>query len=88
MSWTGWRFAHPDIPTEPPDPQAVYLYVSGEALQRNQTSPLQPGEFAVVDATTLSVRLPDTLAPGSVVPVRVGVRGAFSAPRWLGVWNS
>jgi hypothetical protein len=85
VNWTGWRFAHPDIPVEPPDPQAVYLYVNGELLERNQSTPLQPGQFEVVDAGTLSVRLPDTLVAGSIVPVRVGVRGAFSAPRWLGV---
>lgn len=85
-TWTGWRFQDPDIPTDEGDPRAVRLYI-GETLMARHTdaTPLDPGEYTIVDASTLQVRLPTDLAPGSTVPVRVGVRGAWSTPMWLEV---
>jgi len=44
-----------------------------------------PGEFAVVDASTLEAWLPDTLQTTRVLPVQVWVTSAASAPRWLRV---
>lgn len=75
--WNGWLFEHERIPTEPSDPGSLRLYI-GEHIVGSP-------DLVIVDASTLQVTLPSTLVPGTVVPVRVAVRGAVSAPRWLEV---
>jgi hypothetical protein len=85
VTWTGWLFQHADIPTDDNDPRAVHVFLDERALALDTDGTLEPGEFTVTDATTLDLRLPADLVPGSVVAVRVGVRGAWSAPRWLGI---
>ena len=75
--WTGWLFANARIPTEERDPGALRVYVAGQLVDL--------ADVVVVDPGTLQVTLPDTLALGSVVTVQVAVRGAFSAPQWMGV---
>ena len=85
VTWTGWLFQHADIPTDDNDARAVHVFLDERALALDTDGTLDPGEFTVTDATTLDARLPADLAPGSVVAVRVGVRGAWSSPRWLGI---
>ncbi len=85
VTWTGWLFQHADIPTDDNDPRAVHVLVDQAALVLDTDGTLDPGEFSVTDPTTLDARLPSDLVPGSVVAVRVGVRGAWSSPQWLGV---
>jgi hypothetical protein len=75
--WTGWLFAHERIPLDERDPGSLRVYVAGQLVD--------PADVVVVDPRTLQVTLPPTLASGSVVTVQVAVRGAFSAPQWLGV---
>jgi hypothetical protein len=83
VSWSGWRFVHESIPADSRDPRAVRLYVGDRLLNAVTLAP-QPGEFRIVDAGTLEVRLPSDLSAGLWL-VRVGVRGVFGAPRWLEV---
>ena len=86
LTWTGWRFLHGDIPTAEGHPHAVHVYVGDRLLRlRTRAGALLPGELRVTSATALSVRLPDDLGRGALLPVRVGVRGAFSAPLWLAI---
>ena len=85
VTWTGWLFQHADIASDDNDPRAVHVYVDERALALHIEGAFEAGEFIVTDATTLDVILPADLAPGSVVAVRVGVRGAWSAPQWLGI---
>jgi hypothetical protein len=83
ITWTGWRFAHASIPTDTRDPRALRLYV-GDRLLTTVVGAPQPGELRIVDASTLDVHLPADLTRGLAL-VRVAVRGAYSAPRWLEV---
>jgi hypothetical protein len=85
VTWSGWLFQHPDIPTDDNDARAVHVFLDQTALVLDTDGTLDPGEFTVTDPRTLDVRLPSDLVPGSMVAVRVGVRGAWSSPRWLGV---
>ena len=85
VTWTGWLFQHADIPTDDNDSRAVHVIVDQAALLLDTNGVLDPGEFTVTDPRTLDVRLPSDLVPGSVVAVRVGVRGAWSSPQWLGI---
>lgn len=90
FTWTGWRFTGTGthvIPTDRTDPRAVGLLIGGIALEKIDAPavPANPGEFRVVDATTLSGFLPDALAVGSIVPVQVRVNGVASTPLWLEV---
>jgi hypothetical protein len=84
-TWTGWRFQHAAIPTEASDPRAVRLIIGETLMTRDTDATIDPGEYTIVDESTLTLRLPTDLPSGSVVPVRVGVRGTWSAPMWLGV---
>lgn len=74
------------VPAFTTDPEAVKLYVGANTLTRvaDGGAPAA-GEFSVMSETRIDLRLPATEQPGAVVPVRVSVNGAVSAPRWLGV---
>ncbi len=90
----GHIFRHPNL-----DGSDIKVVVGPLELPRETTGTLQPGHFEVVDGTTLlpPVVLDDTtrpfvirfrladgsLAPGDVVPLRVMIRGAENAPRWV-----
>lgn len=46
---------------------------------------LADGEYAIVSESTIEARLPAAQPSGTFVPVRVTIRGAESAPRWVQV---
>ncbi len=81
LAMTGWLFEHADIPVAEDDPDAVQLYFDDRRLGRGAN----PGEFTITGASSLSVRLPLDVASNRLLLVRVAVRGAWSAPRWLEV---
>lgn len=83
--WTGWLFQHDAIPTDENDPRAVHLYVGDTRMVLDADGVVDPGEYTIDSPTRLTVTLPLDLVPGTVVVVRVGVRGAWSAPRWVGI---
>jgi hypothetical protein len=76
----GAIFQHPDLASD-----AVAVYVSDARLDGGTAGALNPGEFAVLDAATIAVRLPAGLTPGEALPVRVFVNGAESPPWWVEV---
>jgi hypothetical protein len=59
--------------------------IASEQLVAGTAGSLQPGQFAVTSETAIEVRLPAGLVSGDSVPVRVTIRGAESAPRWVKV---
>jgi hypothetical protein len=62
----------------------VRLFVGDEELERVDTSPaLGSGRFRVVDAGEIRFRHTATATPRAVVPFRLLIRGAESAPRWV-----
>lgn len=77
---TGGLFAHPDIL-----PGAVRAYLGAARLSEGDFTNLQEGEFGVEDATTLHARLPNGLASGERLSLRLIVNGAETAPRWVRV---
>jgi len=81
LALTGWLFEHPDIPVAEDDPDAVQLYLDDRRLGRGAN----PGEFTITGPTSLGMRLPLDVAAGRLLLLRVAVRGAWSAPRWLEV---
>jgi hypothetical protein len=46
---------------------------------------LLPGQYAILTESSIEARLPSGLVSGTFVPVRVTIRGAESAPRWVKV---
>jgi hypothetical protein len=74
---TGHVFQHADL-----GPEAVEVYAGPDRLAVGTVGSLSPGEFAVVDAATLEIRLPGTAASGEQVPVRIVVAGAEAPPQW------
>jgi hypothetical protein len=97
FTFTGWRFTGSEdasigtdayvVPRNGADPRSVGLLIGGIALEKIDLPdvPANPGEFGVVDATTLSGLLPASLTVGSIVPVQVRVNGVASTPQWLEV---
>lgn len=77
---TGFLFQDPDLGTDD-----VQVYVSDQRLTLTTTTPPPAGEFAIVNPTTLSLRLPSGLTSGDTVPVRVIIAGAESSPQWVQV---
>lgn len=77
---TGAVFQAPDL-----DAENVEVFVGAERLPVGTAGTLDPGEHAVVDASTIEVRLPAGLASGEAVPFRVVINGAESAPAWVTV---
>lgn len=65
----------------------ILLFAGGERLMRSTTNPPPAGTFYTPAAppaatTTLRFRLPAGTAGGTLVPIRLVVRGAESEPRW------
>ncbi len=75
---TGTLFEHPDFP-----PEAVVVHIAENRLAGGAAGSLDPGQYAVVDATRIEVRLPAGLLSGQVLLFRLIVNGAESAPRWV-----
>lgn len=69
---------------------AVQLFVGADRLARITPNPPPPappnppgaGQFQVISDTALQFRVPATAVSGTLVPIRVVVRGVESAPRW------
>lgn len=78
LTVTGATFQHPDLL-----PSAVKVYVGDVQLVPGAAGGLGPGQMAIVDATTLELRLPAGALPGRPLPLRVLVNGSESAPRWV-----
>jgi len=76
---TGGLFAVP----LPAPPLVVRVSILGVALVEVAPGPLQPGEFTVVDAATLELRLPVEAVSGQWAPVRVVINGSESPPAWV-----
>lgn len=79
LTVTGFRFAHADIAAED-----VEVYISADPLVSGTEGALNPGEYAITDDSTLTLRLPTGTASG-FVPFRLIVKGAESAPSWVEV---
>ncbi len=79
LTVNGFRFEHADIETE-----NVAVYLAAEELTSGSAGALNPGEYAITDASTLTLRLPAVTASG-FVPFRLIINGAESAPAWVEV---
>lgn len=65
----------------------IMVFAGAARLARVSTGPPGPGEFFTPSSppaarTTLRFRFPAGAAPGSLLPLRIVVRGAESPPRW------
>jgi hypothetical protein len=94
--WTieGYIFKDPSPPSPPPPgaPPAipaiseVQVYVGVFKLELNKTGSIKAGEFRIVNASELKLRLPTTLDLNQQNhPIRVFVNGAESPPEWIDV---
>jgi hypothetical protein len=78
---TGYAFQH----GTPPKNLRVQVYVGDSRLTERATGVPSAGEFAVLDAMNLRLRLPGGLSSGEWVPLRIFVEGAESPPEWIQV---
>jgi hypothetical protein len=77
----GGVFQHPEVAAV-----NVRLFVGSEAVPLEPTVSLTPGHFEIVSPTQLRFRFPLAgVVAGEVLPLRVLVNGAESAPRWVRV---
>ena len=65
----------------------IVLYIGSERLDpRVPPAALLPGQFEVLNATTVRFRFPvPKLVSGTQVPLRLMIRGAENAPLWVPV---
>ncbi|MDQ3546107.1 MAG: hypothetical protein M3429_06270, partial [Verrucomicrobiota bacterium] len=76
---TGTAFQDAAIPIE-----AVEVFVGSNKLPLKGAGPLNPGEFEVLNATTLQFRYPISgIAANETVPFRLIMNGTESAPYWV-----
>jgi hypothetical protein len=83
---TGYGFAETDASQPPFPPDALQMTVGDTVLTQRPTPPppaLQPGEFAVIDPGTITLRLPAGLPAGQPASLRLFVMGAESPPQWF-----
>jgi hypothetical protein len=65
-------------------PDAVEVFVGPHKVPPKAAGLLNPGEFEVIDPATLHFRYPIAgILPGAVVPFRLIINGAESAPNWV-----
>jgi hypothetical protein len=62
----------------------LQVFIGGERLARVAiaTAPTA-GKFRVLDASTIEFAMPASIASGTVIPIRVVVRGTESGPFWV-----
>jgi hypothetical protein len=75
----GSLFEHADI-----EAKDVEVFLGAERLVAGTAGSLNPGEYAVIDATHLELQLPTGVAPGHV-PFRLLINGAESPPSWVNI---
>jgi hypothetical protein len=75
---TGHLFQHPDLLAD-----AVQLYLGSERLIFTTSGSLNPGEFQIVDASTLQLQLPVDVRSGEALPLRLLVNSVESPPNWV-----
>jgi hypothetical protein len=81
---TGYTFAAPDPSVPPFPPGTVQISVADVMLtERSTAGTLDPGEFRVDAADTLTFRLPAGLPTGTAVSLRLFVFGVESPPQWF-----
>jgi hypothetical protein len=61
----------------------VTLYLGADRAGPGNPAALNPGEFAVLSATSLLARLPAGTPSATIVPVRVIVSGSEGPPQWV-----
>lgn len=76
---TGFRFQHTDIEAED-----IELYLGMDPLAVGTEGSLNPGEYAIADASNLELRLPAGTDAG-FLPFRLLINGAESPPAWIEV---
>ena len=83
----GYVFTNPDAATPPLPPDSIQLCIAGVVLTEVAPEPpvvaLTPGQFRVVDASTIDFRLPTEAVPGRPASVRLFVLGAESPAQWV-----
>jgi hypothetical protein len=83
----GYVFINPDQNDAPFGSDAIQLCVGGVVLARVPAPAgapaLDPGQFRVLDTTTISFRLPAGTVAGQPVSVRLFVVGAESPVQWI-----
>lgn len=79
LSVNGFRFEHADIAADD-----IAVYIAADELSSGTAGALNHGEYAITDASTLTLRLPAGTASG-FVPFRLIINGAESAPAWVEV---
>ena len=76
---TGATFEDPDL-----DIESVETFVGPQKIPLKAAAALNPGEFEVVNPTTLRFRYPIAeVNSGDTVPFRLLINGAESAPNWV-----
>jgi len=76
---TGHIFKHADIKS-----RHIQVFLGSKPLPKGAAGALNPGEYEVVDASTLKLRLPTGVAKG-YVPFRLLINGAESPLEWIKV---
>lgn len=77
---SGRRFDPAELPGD-----AVQMFIGPARLIRRTAAIAGPGQFRVLNAGSIQFRLPGGVAAGEVLPLRLVVNGAESAPRWIAV---
>ena len=76
---TGFRFEHAEL-----EAANVEVFLGMDPLAVGTAGALNPGEYAIVDASNLELRLPAGTAAG-FLPFRLLINGAESPPAWIEV---
>ena len=66
-------------------PGKVQVFIAEARLMPGTDGNLNRGEFAVIDANHIKIRLPDGLVSDTYVPFRLVINGAESQPQWIKV---
>jgi hypothetical protein len=64
---------------------SVRIYIADQQLVAGTAGALSSGQYAVLDATHVELRLPTGLTPGTFARVRIAINGAESPPNWIAV---
>jgi len=77
---TGYLFQHADFTAD-----AVQVYIADTLLALAGASPPAAGQYFIASPSQLDIQVPAQYVAGELLPLRIFINGAESAPHWIEV---
>jgi hypothetical protein len=79
---TGYKFQH-IVSGNDVLKDSIEVYLGENRMIRSNAAAIVPGEFKIIDPSTMKINIPGPFNPGMQIPLRILIEGAESRPLWI-----